>query len=274
MLALLLATPTAVQPAPDECLLAGPSYSLVSASLERAADADNWILRRIPGEGWPFSTDRVKLQKVAAGGPEQEIAGQDEATKLWIRIAEGYGADRLSNVVVHRGATADEALPVLAGQCVAGGSLAAQAYRAEGRRGRGPQIVPTIFATRKLKAAKECQVVSSGGWISRFSIDYHEDGRGITIRPADRKIWPDAAMEGRRIGIPLPPRPHPLLKMVFGIGADKPSGHTGIDTLWVYATGSESSARASFFGHVPRETGTKEEMPGICTNFDNEGIAS
>jgi hypothetical protein len=272
---LAAAAPNGAGPAPDQCLLAGPSYSLVSASLERsAAAADRWMLRPLPGQGWPFSSDGVELKGAAGGGPGRSLAGSDETNRLRIRIEQGYGSDRPSNVTVVRGASDEQALPVLVGRCVAGGSPAAQAYREEARGGRGPAIGPGTFVSRKLRAAKGCHLVSSGGWVSRFSIDYHEDGRLITIRPADRKIWSEAAVEGRRIGIPLPPTPHPLLKMVFGIAADKPAGDLGIDTLWVYANDSESSARASFFGHVPKETGAKEDMTGICTDFEEPGAAS
>ncbi|HEX8239590.1 MAG TPA: hypothetical protein VF574_07610 [Allosphingosinicella sp.] len=275
MIGVLVSVLAAPVPAelPYQCLLAGPSYSLLAATLERSTGGDQWTLRQTPGEAWPFSTRSVALKADPGAGPEERVAGHDEATGLWIAVDKGYGADRLSNVMVDRGPTADDALPALVGRCVVGDGPSAQAYRDEARRRAGPPIGAATFAIRKLIAAKECQVISAGGWVSRFTIDYLDEG-GITIRPADQRIWPGAVLAGRRSGMPLPPKPLPLLKLAFQITADKPSGHGGIDTLWVYARGEESSARASFFGHVPKETGLKEEMTGICTNFVNQGTVS
>jgi hypothetical protein len=43
----------------------------------------------------------------------------------------------------------------------------------------------------------------------------------------------------------------------------------GINSIWVYATpdASQSSARASFFGHDPEGPVSYEDVTGICADF-------
>lgn len=265
---------SAAPPLPDRsvCLLAGPSASLVAVALSRRDDG--FAVEPVPGRVWPFSTDAVRLAPQPRGN---YLEGRDEGGGFVVSLFAAFAAEGGIEMHVTRGASALESLPLLAGSCAAEGSGPAGVYAglAAAAEAGGRPTAETL-RTGRLAASRDCQVVSAAGWVARFSVDYHEDGRGMTIRPADRNLWRAATVESSRLGLPSPSAAS-WIRFAFGLVDDSsPEMRGSINSIWVYATpdGTQSSARASFFGHDPVGPVETADVAGVCTNFVDEGAGA
>lgn len=271
MSVLLLFAAAALQSAPaalperSVCLLAGPSATLVAVELQLRDGA--YAVAPLDGAVWPFAAAAVPL---APEPGRTGLQGRDEAGGLSVSLATEF-ADR-GGVELHvaRGNSPRESLPLLAGSCAPSGSAAAREYRqlAEAAEAAG-RVTAETLRTGRLSASRHCHVVSSAGWVSRFAVEYHEDGRGMTIRPSDRHLWRAESVESTRLGLPLPSQPG-WIRFAFGLTEDSsPDLRGSINSIWVYAMPGEdqSSAAASFFGHDPEGPVEKEDVVGICTDF-------
>jgi len=254
------------------CLLAGPSASLVAVEL--TAGDGGYTVSAVPGQVWPFSIAAVRLaQRPRAAFFE----GRDEAAALVVTLSTAFAAEGGVDIHVGRGASVLESLPVLAGSCAARGSAAADGYvrLAAAANAAGPPT-PELLRTGRLAASRHCQAVSAAGWVARFSVDYDEDGRGMTIRPADRNLWRAETVQSTRLGLPSPSAAG-WIRFAFGLVEDSTEDMRGsINSIWVYATpdGAQSSARVSFFGHDPEGPVSKEDVSGLCTAFADEGAGA
>jgi hypothetical protein len=269
MIALALALAAQAPPtAPVErlCLLAGPSRSLVAVRVVPLPEG--YSIEPVAGEVWPFAARSLPLRADAAG---RNFRGRDEGGNLVASYQLAMAATGGVTLEVARGDEASGILPVLGGSCAEAASPAADSYLREARDAQpAPRPDAAAFRGAPIAAARDCQVISASGWVSRFNVEYATDGgAGITVRPGDRRLWRASEIRAERGGLPLPPNPG-WLRFAFYFrpetGAEMPRG---INSIWVYATpdSSQSSARASFFGHDPEGSVSNEDVTGICADF-------
>jgi|GEM_PF-3474888 len=266
---LLAATPAPQLPERSVCLLAGPSATLIAVELARREPG--YVVSALPGQVWPFASASIRLAQLPGAA---FFEGKDEAAGLVVALSTGFAAEGGVNLQVYRGASRLEGLPLLGGSCATSGSEAAGAYpQLAAAASAGGRVTAETFRTGRLSASRQCQVVSASGWVARFSVDYHDDGQAITIRPADRNLWRDDTVRSTRLGLPSPSVAS-WIRFAFGLIDDStPDMRGSINSIWVYSTpdGGQSSARASFFGHDPEGPVAKEDVSGLCTEFAAEG---
>jgi hypothetical protein len=253
------------------CLMAGPSRSLLVVSLGRASQA--FVLQRVTGQVWPFAADRITLSPRQGGYGAQ---GTDTGSGLSVLLTPSFENDELS-VTISRGGWSPEGLPVLAGACAASGSRASSNFLVLVRNTAfAPPQTATAFRTGRLVASANCQVVSTAGWVSRFSIAFQRDSAAITIRPADQHLWRAATIDSQFRGAPFP-EPRGWLYRGYDLGpGGRPDRGSPYNTIWVSTTpdGQQSSAHASFIGHRSGDSAPSEQVGGICTDFAGEGTPS
>lgn len=254
-------------PAPVErlCLLAGPSGALVAVRV--VPQREGYSIEPVAGQVWPFAVPSLPLGADAAG---RNFKGRDEHGNLVASYQLAFAGTGGVTLVIGRGDETSGTLPVLGGSCAEAGSPAADSYLREARSTQ-PASRPGAEALRTgpIEASRDCQVISSSGWVSRFNVEYASEGYGVVIRPGDRHLWRAPEVRSERGGVPPPPNPR-WLRFAFyfrpGTGVEMPRG---INSIWVYATPdeSQSSARASFFGHDPDGPVSNEDVTGICAQF-------
>jgi hypothetical protein len=251
------------------CLLAGPSRSL--AAVRVVPEGEGYAVRPVPGQVWPFAAQSVAL----TGNARHGFEGHDEPGNLSVSYELHFADEGGVTLEVSRGVSRFEGLPMLGGSCAEAGSAAAGLYlRQASDAAAAPRPAAGAFISGEVVAGRDCQVVSSAGWVSRFNVEYADDDR-VVIRPADRRLW--RASEIRTVRAGMPPHPDPKwMRTAFyfprSAGAEMPDA---INSIWVHATpdGSHSSARASFFGYDPDGPISSEDVTGICADFTNAGVA-
>jgi hypothetical protein len=224
----------------------------------------------VPGQSWPFASQSLRLTE----GRNNSFVGRDEASDLFATYHLGFADRGGVTLEVARGVSGFEALPVLGGGCAEPGTAAANLFlRQLDERAASPRPEVNAFRSGGIAAGRDCQVVSSAGWVSRFNVEYAED-QSVVIRSSDRRLWPAPQVRAERRFLPHPdPK---WLRMAFYFrtlnDAEMPGG---INSLWVHATpdGSNSSARASFFGFDPEGPVSAEDVTGICADFTGQGAA-
>lgn len=275
-LALLAAAQAAAAPAPAPaprverlCLLAGPSRSL--AAVRVVPEGEGYAVKPVPGQVWPFAAQSVAL----TGNVRYGFEGRDETGNLFASYELHFADEGGVSLEISRGVSRFEGLPMLGGSCAEAESAAAGLYlRQASDTAAAPRPAAGAFTSGEVQAGRDCQVVSSAGWVSRFNVEYADDDR-VVIRPADRRLW--RVSEIRTIRGGMPPHPDPRwMRFAFflhrGEGAEMPDA---INSIWVHATPDEaqSSARVSFFGYDPEGPIGSEDVNGICARFTGEGAA-
>jgi hypothetical protein len=273
-LAQAAAAPGPALPAPVErlCLLAGPSRSLVAVRV--VPRGQGYAVEPVPGEVWPFAGQSLPL---AATGRSLNFDGRDEAGQFFASYQLHFASGGGVNLEIVRGSDRLEGLPILGGSCAERGSAAAALYL---RQLRDPAAAPRpateAFRTAPVQASRDCQLVSSAGWVTRFNVEYGEQGENVTIRPADRNLWRAASVRAVRAGMPPLPEPR-WVRFAFWFPRTSAEEMPGaINSFWVHVSpdNSQSSVRASFFGYDPAGPVREEDVSGVCTEFKEQGAPS
>jgi hypothetical protein len=254
------------------CLLAGPSRSL--AAVRVVPEGEGYAVKPVPGQVWPFAAQSVALAGNAGHNfARHNFEGRDEAGNLFASYELHFARTGGVTLEVSRGVSRFEGLPVLGGSCAETGSAAARLYlRQANDTAAAPKPAAGAFSSGRIRAGRDCQVVSSAGWVSRFNVEYRDDN-SVVIRPADRHLWRASQVRAVRAGMPPPPDPK-WIRVVFYFPASSAAEMPeAINSFWVHATpdGSQSSARASFFGYDPEGPVSTEDVTGVCADFTSEG---
>ena len=246
------------------CRLVGPSNTTFDFNFGRESNDSVIAFRagKLSDDNWPFSADKVRLEKGAVGGFQDFL---DPVTGIELSIRhEKEGGANIRIARVRDGFT----LPLLVGSCAlvfdeSGSSADASGFK--------PISKDNILASR-VKATFDCTARSARGWLSQFSIHEVAAETRFEIDPRDHRIWKTKPVVSKFVpGAPPIMRTGTVSMKQFFALRDS-DGRSPFWWVWGNDNTKESSAIVEFYNFRNGED-KAEVLPAICAAFVADGAA-